>query len=85
MSRGYEPLVAGATMPVAPGAPEPVHGLYGLVPVAPSRRIIEPTPGALATAGVGVSGKMVASFLSVLAVRSRGAEAFTSVPITVNS
>lgn len=92
MNLGYRALVAGAAgMMTALGISELVHGLYGLVPSVPvalSQRIIELTPGALATAGIGALGKaaapilvavvvisalLSAAFLAVLALRSPGA------------
>ncbi len=78
-------------MVVALGISELVHGLYALVPSVPvalSQTIVELTPGALATAGIGVLGKAAAPIivavvvasallsgaaLAVLALRSRGA------------
>ncbi|QIN78381.1 molybdopterin-dependent oxidoreductase [Rubrobacter marinus] len=66
-------MAGGAGMALALGLAELVHGVYALVPSVPvaiSQRIIELTPGALATAGIGALGKAAAPVLIAVVVVS---------------
>ncbi len=90
MRSRFRTFIAGAVgMLVAFGIVELVHGLYQIVPsvlVAVAQRIIQLTPGGLATAGIAAVGKaatpilvsviviltlLLAGFLAYLSLRSR--------------